>query len=471
LKVVTLSDPQTENPPKRWHPRWIARQVLGSQLRRNIISGNLGAVISACISILTYPIYLHYLGYSGFGVWVALGIIIAAAQIGNLGVPNAVAKIVAERYGAGDIQGVRACVTNALFIVGLVGVIAAAGVWLARVGVIAALGLGVQYRQLARTLLPYVGALSAYVMVVDSFNATLIGLGRMDISSVTQVANQAISLIVTTALLASGYGVGSLLVGAAVSYLALNIVTVTSIRGILRVHVIDIGSIGLRDAARILRFGGWVFGAAAISLLLSPLNKLMLSRYSGVSVLPVYEMAYTGAMRIRGLFETGLRALMPEVSHAMGAGPARVTAAERKVKRAFHLTLWLGLAVFGSLAAFSWPLLHAWLGHNLSSQLPGAFRMMLCATFASLLGVPAFYKLLGSGRVAHCFWASALQGVLNALILFLSFSVTHTVSITDTCWAVLVSMFASTIYLLWHGRSLSSLGSVPISSGVSTLNE
>jgi len=471
LKTVALDAPPTDNPPNKWHPRRLARQLLGSQLRRNIVSGNLSAVISAFISILSYPIYLHYLGYSGFGVWVALGIIIAAAQVGNLGVPNAVSKIVAERYGAGDIHGVRTCVTNALVIVGLVGLMAAAGVWLLRDGVIAALGLGLEHRQIARALLPYVGVLSAYVMCVDSFNATLIGLGRMDISSATQVANQAISLAVTTALLASGYGVGSLLVGVAVSYLALNIVTVTSIRGILRVRVIDISTVGLHDAARILRFGGWVFGGAAISLLLSPLNKLMLSRYSGVSVLPVYEMAYTGAMRTRGLIETGLRALMPEVSHAMGAGPAKVLAAERKVTRAFYMTFWLGLTVFGSLALFSRPLLHAWLGHNFSPALPGAFRMMLGATFVSLLGVPAFYKLLGSGRVAHCFWASALQGVLNALILFVFLAATHTVTIADTCWAVVASMSAATIYLLWHGRSLSRPRSVPISNGVSTLSE
>jgi Na+-driven multidrug efflux pump len=97
--------------------------------------------------------------------------------------------------------------------------------------------------------------------------------------------------------------------------------------------------------------------------------------------------------------------------------------------------------------------------------------MMLGATFVSLLGVPAFYKLLGSGRVAHCFWASALQGVLNALILFVFLAATHTVTIADTCWAVVASMSAATIYLLWHGRSLSRPRSVPISNGVSTLSE
>ncbi len=49
-------------------------------------------------------------------------------------------------------------------------------------------------------------------------------------------------------------------------------------------------------------------------MLLSPFNKLMLSRYAGVDSIPVYEIAYTGSMRVRGLAEVGIRALMPEVS-------------------------------------------------------------------------------------------------------------------------------------------------------------
>lgn len=47
-------------------------------------------------------------------------------------------------------------------------------------------------------------------------------------------------------------------------------------------------------------------------MLFSPFNKLMLSRYTGVSAIPIYEIAFTGSMQIRALFEAGLRALMPE---------------------------------------------------------------------------------------------------------------------------------------------------------------
>jgi O-antigen/teichoic acid export membrane protein len=452
LKMATRDTLPAHQPRNAAVLTVVVRRLLASQLRRNIICGNLAALIAVLINVIAYPGYLHFLGYKGFGVWLALGIVITAAQIGNLGVPNAVAKIVAERYGGGDIQGVRTCVTNALLVVALLGVIAATGVWLVRDQFVAALGFDIEHRHLARILLPYIGALTAYAMWVDAFNATLAGLGRMDITSVTQGTTQALGVMVSLVLLAAGHGIESLLAGTVVGYLALNIATATSVRRILAMPVIDITTIRWVEAARIIRFGGWLFGGAVANLSFSPLNKLMLARYAGVGVLPVYEIAFTGAMRIRGLIESGLRALMLEVSSAVGAGPARALAADRKVTRAFYLTLWCGLAIFSVLAVFSGPLLRVWLGHNLHAQLPGAFRMMLAATFVSLLCVPAYYKLLGSGRVRLCFLSSTLQAGLNAVILFLFLWMKHTVTIMDTCWAVVASMTATSIYVLYQGR-------------------
>jgi len=51
-----------------------------------------------------------------------------------------------------------------------------------------------------------------------------------------------------------------------------------------------------------------------LSMLLSPLNKLILSRYAGVASVPVYEIALMGTMQIKGLVSAGHGALVPEIS-------------------------------------------------------------------------------------------------------------------------------------------------------------
>ena len=65
------------------------------------------ALIGTCFSIVSYPIYLHYLGYHRYGLWLVLSVIVSVAQLGNLGIPWALMKLVAEDHGHGDWEGVK----------------------------------------------------------------------------------------------------------------------------------------------------------------------------------------------------------------------------------------------------------------------------------------------------------------------------------------------------------------------------
>jgi len=54
-----------------------------------------------------FPIYLHFLGYERYGVWLVLATVLSFAQLGNLGIDQAVMKLVAEEHGRGDIEGIK----------------------------------------------------------------------------------------------------------------------------------------------------------------------------------------------------------------------------------------------------------------------------------------------------------------------------------------------------------------------------
>jgi len=61
-----------------------------------------------------YPIYLHFLGYERYGVWLVLATVLSSAQLCNLGIGQAVMKLVVEEYGHGHIAGILRYVTTAL---------------------------------------------------------------------------------------------------------------------------------------------------------------------------------------------------------------------------------------------------------------------------------------------------------------------------------------------------------------------
>ena len=89
------------------------KKLFSSQLRINMASGVMTTVINSVAMIAAYPIYLHLLGYEKYGVWLVLATVLTFAQLGDLGISQAITKLVAEEHGRGDIEGIQHYVTAA----------------------------------------------------------------------------------------------------------------------------------------------------------------------------------------------------------------------------------------------------------------------------------------------------------------------------------------------------------------------
>jgi hypothetical protein len=83
---------------------------------------------------------------------------------------------------------------------------------------------------------------------------------------------------------------------------------------------------------------------------------------------------------------------------------------------------------------------------------------MLIATFASLLCVPAYYTLLGLGRVRQCFYAYSIQAGTNALVVVSVIVLGAALSVIHVVWAVLAGMAITSVYLISQNyRTLRSI--------------
>ena len=77
-----------------------------SQVKRNILSGTLTATGGIVVSIVGYPIYLHFLGAELYGLWAVLTVIIFFSSIGNFGIDEALIKYIAEEYERKNIENI-----------------------------------------------------------------------------------------------------------------------------------------------------------------------------------------------------------------------------------------------------------------------------------------------------------------------------------------------------------------------------
>ena len=199
----------------------------------------------------------------------------------------------------------------------------------------------------------------------------------------------------------------------------------------------------------LLGFGGKVVTGQLLQMLISPFNKLMLSRYIGVHVIPVYEVAY-GAVMLTGCFlETGFRALMPRISelNAMATSEARARISTIK-RKALKLVLTAAFPGYFILFLAAPMVFKAWLRDSFNEQIPYAFQVMLVGGFFFLLAQPAQNMLMGIGKVNHCLVAKFIQTVTNIIIVIAVVAVSPLSLSIYIPYAVAGSMVLWAFYLL-----------------------
>jgi O-antigen/teichoic acid export membrane protein len=432
--------------------------MLASQLSRNALSGPLAALINLAVLAFAYPFYLRYLGYEAYGVWLILAAVLNAARLGNLGISTAVMKLVSQEHGRGDLQAMQQYTSGATVILLVSGLTVFVVIYAFRDGLVAILGVTGDNARKIVSLLPLIGGLSAYVLVVQAINATLSGLGRMDIANYVRVGGRILGVGAAAGLLCTGRGIESLFVGDILMYAFIHVMSLLAIRRIAHVRFFRLGCVDRQCCARLLRFGGGVMGGSVMDLLLSPFHKLMLARYAGVAVVPVYEIAFGASMQIRALLETGLRLLTPEVGRIAGQAGEDMHTRIRRINRwAMKLVCVVGVPVFAGIFLLARPVLMFWLGNQFVAELPGVLRMMLVATFVSLLGASSYYVLLGLGRVRQTFLAHVLVSGLSAAILLVAVLCSN-ITVRTVAQAFILGTVASTAYLWWQrDRTVSAL--------------
>lgn len=424
------------------------RKLFSSQLRINMVSGVAAMLLNTVVLAAGYPIYLHFLGYEQYGVWLVLATVLTFAQLGNLGINQAVTKLVAEEYGRGDTLAIQQYVTTALAILGLSGIVVLSGLLVLKGPIVAAFNLGEGNAKIALWLLPYVGLLSIYVFLTEVLQGTLSGLGRMDLANYIRSLSGVVKLGVSACLLIAGLGIESLLIAAIVSRLMMHAMDFLYIRRIVNLRMLCLDNLDVPRGRHLLRFGGAVFGCSLLNMLVSPFNKLMLSRYVGVAAIPIYDIACNGSMQIRGLIETGLRPLMPEISRLQSNMSEISRNRIRKInRRALGIVLGLGLPVYGVLMLAATPLLRVWLQQSFLTGLPEIFRIMLIASFVSLLGFPAFHTLVGLGMVRYTLVGYLIQSLASVLVVGVLFLFCNERSVQATAVALLLAVGLNMVYL------------------------
>lgn len=425
-----------------------------TQLKLNMASGVMAMVISAVVNLLGYRIYLTALGYHDLGVWFVLTSVVSFSQVGGLGLMPALMKSVAESLERRDMQAIRNDALAALLLVSVTSASATLLLLSCRGLILRLFGLSDSTAALAYGLLPFLGFLILPTLAGQVLGGVLGGLGRLDFYHYAFTAGRVVAVTTAAFLLTLDLGLWSLLVANTLAQ-----VLILSASVLFAIRRIGLGRpsnmrLDARRIGALLGFGGNVLAGSALSLVVSPFNKVVVARFVAIEAVTVYELTYQAAYQARGLIEAAFRALTAEVGrlqanlHVEGLAKLRSL-----VRHSVGLATVLGVPVFGGAMIFAEELLNLWLGDSSSPELITPLRLLLAGVMLSLFGVPSIHVLLGLGQPGRIRTMYAVQLTANVLSVVALMAAGHELSVVSVAICTATGVVASTAYVIGARRA------------------
>jgi O-antigen/teichoic acid export membrane protein len=420
--------------------------TVGSQLRRNMCASAGLTAVGALIAAVSYPLYLGALGYEKYGLWLVLSTVLSVSQISNLGISQAITKhVAANQY---DKTAIQEYTTTALAITGLVAVVLWVLSFLLRNPLLAVFHLKPAYLSIAHQVFPLLVLFSAYLFCVDVTNNILNGCGRLDLCIACQILAQLVGFLAALTMISKGMGIMGMLLGNIVGYIVAHIVSWRLVIRCVGGSPFAMGKLRWSRGRDLITFGGWMMGTTVLSLFFNPFNRVAIGKFGTLAEVPIYDIAYSMAVRIRNLFESTQRGLTAEVSRlASIKGHDKMSGVRRLNNKCMLLALAVS-PVFIVLGVGIEPLARVWLGARFDPHIVPVARIMLVGGFFSLIGTPGYYILLGLGQARQIFYANVLQSGINACLTAAVITWGLTCNAITTSIIVAIAMAVAALYLV-----------------------
>lgn len=388
-----------------------------SQLKKNVLSGMICASVNVLLLLISYPVFLHYLGSELYGLWVILSVIVIFSQMGDLGINNTLMKFIAEEYGKKNYKRIMYFISTAVMLMFGLSVFIIFFLVILRVPIASFLNLG-EYKSLAVTLIPLMGLHAMVIIFTNLFKGSVGGLGRLDISNYTFLGARVIGLSTSVALIVAGFGIWGLYFGVLLSHLLSFFVYIY----IIKRHKIQIFSFkGFRKDVfkELFFFGGTLTGSKVLRMLLDPFNKVIISKYIGLEEVTYYEIAFKGLRQIKSIFQQSIQPIMPKISEVYGKYSQPMVYVNNIYKKTTIGLIALSLPVLLLLFTFGEVLLKIWLENNYNLNVLIALQILIIGFLFEILSLPARFVLMAEKKVNILFYSILLRVFVNILSVFL----------------------------------------------------
>jgi O-antigen/teichoic acid export membrane protein len=401
-----------------------------------------GSVLPLAVSFITTPIIIRLLGSEAYGVLLLVGLFPIYFSFADLGMGIASTKFASEAFADNDEQREARIVRTGGLIALMAASLTAAPVFLFADVIVSWLNVPGHLTAAAVTALRLTAVSFVFSILSGVLNAPQLSRLRMDLNAVINAAIKVMLGVGTTAALFLGGGiVAAAAFGLVVSGLGLVAHIVVS-RGLLRrllEPTIDTVMVG-----PMLRFGFGLMITSVASLILTHIEKLIITGIVSVASLAHYSVAFTFAMMATTFSWGMVQSLIPAFSQLSRPGSEREYSA--LFSRSLRLNIvWL-LPTLTVLFVIARPFFTIWAGEEFGPESTLPFYILLIGLFFNILSYVPYSMVVASGRsglLAKLYWMELVPYIVISYFLIANLGIVGAAA----AWSVRV--FSDTIFLSW----------------------
>lgn len=410
-----------------------------SQFKKNVFSGPILSGVEILVTMLSYPIYLKYLGVEKYGLWTVVAAVLSFAEIGQFNIGTAIVKYVASNYKKKEFGVITEYVTTSFYILMAPSLIIIGALVFFKLQIANFIGVKDIFINDGERLVFFVGLLSVFTFFVNIIKSVIIGIGRIDITNSILLFGRMSQIILAISLLMLGNGVWSMYFGFLLYYGASLIAFVVILTYGYQIKIFNPLTFRKQRMKDLINFGGALTLTNIARMFVIPFNKLIISKYIGLSEVTYYQIANSIIFAVRGLFYKGLEAILPKVSEIHSTSIESLRSILSINKKGKQFVLFGAFPLFLSIFIFADIILKMWLKGDYHTHIADALRILLIGWFFNILTVPDNMMFLGIGKINYSVIAAGLKSVTNVIIIFMMiylnihFTLTNVVMIDSIC--------------------------------------
>ena len=371
----------------------------------------LGQILPVFVSFFTTPFVIRLLGEESYGVYILVGLIPSYFSFADFGMSLASTKFGAEAYSrrAAEEEGkiVRTSALIALFLSFPIAV----GIFGFSYYIVEWFNIPETLHYQASIALKMASVTFLSNFLCNIFNTPQLSRLRMDLNTFANTAFKLLGTISVPIIIFMGGGI----VGAIFALMIASLLTLAThlFLSFRLLNELFRFSIDRTLISPLMKFGGALTLAGIATILLTNIEKIILTRVASVEALAYYSVAYTLA-NMATLFSTAMiQSLLPAFSQLVA--PEKKEELNLLFSRSLRINTIGFLPILVLLATAAQPFFTIWAGENFGRESTVPFYILLIGLFFNMIAYIPYGVVITSSKstiFAKLFWLELIPYAL-----------------------------------------------------------